>query len=245
MTGYSLCHGTSEVVARDAIQNGLRTRKATRKKSRWDVTSSRECVYLSKAYALHYAINAAPKKGRLAVLEVDESMLNNFDMLADEDALEQTTREYDWGAHPEMWGSIIDAHGDPNMMDMKVRTLWFRDRAHAFMVRGFGADYSLAALGNCAHYGDIPPGAITRVVLFHDWSALIMSFDPMVSFMNFQIMGEFYTQLQSLFMGRDFDRVPLINRMSFGDDLETSVDRVDSLVATVESRREILYDRET
>lgn len=188
-----LYHGTSEAVGKLALTEGLKTRGALGIKSNWNVESHPDYVYLTIAYAAYFAATASMDEedgfiGRLAIVEVDTSLLDDDTLHPDEDALEQGTRGESWVVE------ACEAEGF-NPRSMEERTHWFRNNLYSF--QHFWKN-SLEALGNCCHEGDIPPEAVTRVVFFDpksNPSILSMSMDPMISVLNYQIMGPQYEAL--------------------------------------------------
>lgn len=142
-----LYHGTSERLAADAMAHGLHPRRKSKRKSNWKMTSARNAVYLTNAYALYYALNAVKDSNdRPAILEIDISSLDPELFAPDEDTLEQQGRGRD---HlPSGW-------------TMQQRTRWYRDHLTDFT----GADQwkaSLRLMGNCTYLSDIPVHAIKR-----------------------------------------------------------------------------------
>src|SRR5215831_10174199 len=109
-----LYHGTGETAAREAMQAGLLPRRLT-KKSNWKhtVPSNPGAVYLTDAYPGYFAANAASRKERMAIIEVDSARLDPWRLGADEDVLEQALRRQD--DLPQEW-------------TMRQRTLYYRKR---------------------------------------------------------------------------------------------------------------------
>lgn len=175
-----LYHGTSETSARSALIDGLCPRGS--KKSNWEVESRNDLVYLTDAYAPYFAAQASEDGERWAIIEVDVDLDN---LLPDEDFLEQATR-----------GSDICP-----LSSMVARTSWFRRLLERF---AHHAEDSLAGLGNAAHYGDIEPDFITRVVLFDPKvapSIAMMSLDPSISILNYRFLGDKYRALTQALAG--------------------------------------------
>lgn len=179
-----LYHGTSETVARQAIQpsEGLKPRALLSASNieyqgNWKhntLTSNPDCVYLTSCYAGYFAINATDTNSppqRYAVVEVDTDRLQHHNLLPDEDCLEQGTRDL-----PD---AILKGQS------MRTRTLWFRDHLQDFQQYW---ELSLATLGTCCYRGTIPPHAITRIAIFdftHGHNPLLKVFmDPSISIQN-------------------------------------------------------------
>jgi hypothetical protein len=176
-----LYHGTSADIARKAFEVGLLHRAATCLKSNWDCESSPHLVYLTETYAGFFASVASGKGGSWGIVEVDTDRLGEDNMVPDEDFLEQATR-----------GQKIPGLRARTMLG---RTKWFRENIHRFTHHW---EDSVRCLGNAAHFGPIPPEAITRVCIFDtstnkfvSWSCI----DPVISLMNHRFMGDKYRAL--------------------------------------------------
>lgn len=185
-----LYHGTSEKAARQILA-GAGIRPRGKKSGNWKHTieSHPECVYLTTAYAPYFAHMAAPPKGeRVAVLEVDTNLLNPFSLLPDEDFLGQAVRKRADNPDldlPEAWDA----------WDIMKKTRWFRRRLEHFQPSW---EISVKGLGNCCFKGTVPASAITRIATWEPEETpflYMMSMDPMVSIMNYQIVGNKYRGL--------------------------------------------------
>jgi hypothetical protein len=181
-----LYHGTTEAVARKAMKDGLKPRISTGK-SNWKHTSESNpsMVYLTEAYAPYFAICAAEKNEKLAIIEIDTEKLDEGLFYPDEDAIQQGTT-----------GNELGIKGK----SPKARTRWIRDHLNRFQ------EYwkpSLHIIGNCAYKGIIPPSAITRVVLNNrtnlkmEWQAI----DPAITTMNYKFYGGKYRTLTQWYLG--------------------------------------------
>jgi hypothetical protein len=190
-----LYHGTSIAVARRAVVDGLKPRKMT-KAGNWDKSPSHPgAVYLTDAYPLYFGVQALETTyykvpegdGRhvAAVVEVDASRLSPFDLVPDEDVLEQVGRKHD--DLPKGW-------------TMRQRTTYYRNRLASDYRNGEGWLKSLEAMGTCAHLGVIPASAITRVAFVDNrvpagahlmWIAL----DASISLINYRFMATKYREL--------------------------------------------------
>lgn len=194
-----LYHGTSERVARLALQEGLLPRDESGVESHWeDCPSGEEYVYLTVAYAGYFAMQATDRDedGRWAIIEIDTDLLPDGDahLYPDEDFLEQATRRQEL---PEDWGI--------NGASMEDRTKWFREHLWQF---GHLWEGSVNGIGNCCHAGAIPPEAITRVSFVDPKEAAqvcLMAADPFISLMNYAICQTKYKALTRWFMGEDVD----------------------------------------
>ena len=181
-----LYHGTTEEVARLAVKEGLMPRCMT-SKTNWahSIESKEDAVYLTSAYAGHFAMVAAGM-GRWGILEVETDLLESRALVPDEDFLEQASRR--------------QKVSGLRAKTMKGRTKWFRSRllnwAHIW-------EESVHGLGTCAYIGRIPPEAITRCALFDPRAnpAITVSIDPTISLMNYNICGNKYRAISRWLIG--------------------------------------------
>ena len=195
-----LYHGTSEAVARKALTEGLKPRRASRNTGNWKgtVVSNPNLIYLTVAYAPYFAM-CASGEGGWGIVELDTDFLEEDNLLPDEDFLEQASRNQ---TLPEEWGI--------NNVSMEKRTRFFRDNLSLFQhlwVR------SLEGLGNASHRGKIPREAITRVVLFDpdlNKKMMFMAADPSISLLNFAVAQDKYKALTRWFAGYEIDPVELL-----------------------------------
>lgn len=188
-----LYHGTRAGALPSILAHGLRPRRDRGAAGNWkhSVESNSRAVYLTDAYALHFATNAlGARREDLLVLEIDFRTLDPARLAPDEDFLEQATR-----GRPE--------HACAGAT-MKARTQWFRKRAHSdFSIYWLE---SLRGLGTCTYYGAIPPEAIHRWARLPCAHPLVRMSDPTITLMNYAIMGEYYRRLTQYIFG---DPVPL------------------------------------
>ncbi len=188
-----LYHGTSSAVAMRALADGLKTRSSHGGKSLWkDCPSSEEAVYLTNAYPIYFAMHTLrdPQDGdTVGVVEVDTDLLDPMALAPDEDVMEQIGRGRD------------DVRGT-----MKARTKWYRKRLREYTGSGQW-EASIKAMGTCAHLGDIPAHAITRVAIIDPQEAAHLCWqgmDPVIVLMNYAICGEGYRQLSArVFSGQE------------------------------------------
>lgn len=187
-----LYHGTSEVVARKALTEGLLPRGQTNSKGNWGhtVDSSKRTVHLTKVYAPYFAFTASIDNTNWGIVEVDLDRLNESSFLPDEDFLEQVTRN--------------DPDYEEAGSDMIKRTKWFRDN-----IDDFAANWklSLDSLGTMAHLGPVPPEAITRVCIVKEMPHAIRigAIDPNISLLNYQFCEEKYKALTRWCIGDDIE----------------------------------------
>lgn len=203
-TTLKLYHGTTAKVARAALTGGLRPRG--NRKSNWDVPSRADAVYLTSAYALHFATACAnPKEKLLGIVEVESDRLNPFRLAPDEDFLEQCGRKHD------------GVEGD-----MHARTKHYRDQLWGYQCETGGKPnwlHSVEGLGNCAHEGPIPVKAITRIALVSkERQDIIWASDPTISLLNFRLLGDYYNALTGVI----FDEEPPADTLKgvYGDTLK-------------------------
>lgn len=171
-----LYHGTSEANLAQILESGIMPRSATNN-SNWahTVDSHADAVYFSIAYPLYFANQACNADERLVVLEIDTDLLDETNLVADEDAVEQALRGRD--DLPTSW-------------NMAKRTRYYRDR-----IERYSYEQSLTALGSCAHLGIIPVQTITRVAYVSLKAFGKMArcgYDPSISVMGYMVMGETY-----------------------------------------------------
>jgi len=184
-----LVHGTSLEVVDKIVKAGLTPRG--KRKSLWEVPSNNQSIYLTNAYALHFATNASKQHG--ALIEIDTAELSPEYLFADEDALEQTYR-HNRAALPE----------ELKEMPMRQLTEWFSKQLQQAKMLGYDHVWSLRTLGNCCYMGGIPESAVTRIVQIKDLNKAwwLGFFDPSISLANYKFVGEKYQQSQMVLMGR-------------------------------------------
>jgi hypothetical protein len=142
-------------------------------------------VYLTDAYAPYFAVCAAKKNEKLAIIEIDTEQLPENSFYPDEDAIQQGTT-----------GNQFGIRGTTQ----KARTIWIRNHMEYF--KSFWKE-SLNLIGNCAYKGIIPSGAISRVVLNDrtnlkmEWQAI----DPTITTMNYKFYGGKYRTLTQWYLG--------------------------------------------
>ena len=136
-------HGTREGILDFVMKKGIRPRKGRKGNWQHTINSNPKAVYLTVAYAIHYAQCAVgPRSDKLLILEIDTDLLDYDNLAPDEDFLEQATRDNPDFRHVHAWE------------DMGKRTRWFRHRAHSNFATYW--EMSIAGLGNCAYYKTIP-----------------------------------------------------------------------------------------
>lgn len=198
MTESRLYHGTSSKYLGRIKAEGLQPRSKTKAKGNWThtVDSNRKAIYLTDAYAWHFAATASEKEPGL-IIELDKTLLLPWLLCPDEDFMEQASRKLGpTKDNPDL---------APVEWDMKRRTKHYR-KLSEFNAKL--APQSLEHMGTAAYYGRIPWSAVTRYVTI-DWSKLDMALymqavDSMVSIANYKILAERHRALTKWFFG---DRV--------------------------------------
>lgn len=187
-----LYHGTNAAYLDNIKNNGLVPRAQSKNKGNWShtVASSRDAVYLTDAYAWHFAASATGKTEIGLILEIDSIWLDPERLCPDEDFLEQSTRRQSG-----------NGFADPEW-SMEKRTRHYRKIARH---NPSLSQASLEALGTAAYYGTIPWSAVSRYVLL-DWSKInimtkIQAVDSMVSIMNYRFLSDRHRAFTKWFFG--------------------------------------------
>jgi len=186
-----LYHGTSSRhLERILAPDGGITPRGKRK-GNWghSVMSHKDAVYLTNAYSLHYAQSATKPGDQLAIIEVDTECMLPWLFCPDEDYLEQASRKSDQF-------SVIKRR------PMVERTKWFRRRLMSFRDNW---QASVEHLGNCCYMGRIPAHVITRVATLSPTYAFAFASDPIITLLNYWIMGPYYRALTMKLFG---DKIP-------------------------------------
>lgn len=155
------------------------------------VQSNPDAVYLTDAYAWHFAGIAGWERG--LILEINAGRLLPPFLCPDEDFLEQATR----GAEPSATNGFA-----PREWSMKKRTLHYRKLARA---NADLAQQSLSGMGTAAYYAPIPWRWVTRYVII-DWEELspvlcVMAADSSVSVVNHRFLADRHRALTRWFFG--------------------------------------------
>jgi len=199
-----LFHGTNGAWLDVILKQGLRPRGAAGR-SNWthSINSNPKCVYLTDSYAPYFAFNAMRGKAPLcAVVEIDTDLLDETDLYPDEDFLEQVSR----GAKDPVPGTMVE------------RTKHFRKNQFRYDYPCINPDdgsettwweASLRYLGTCSHRGIVPARAITRAVRWpHKGNGVLAAvWDPTITLVNQQIMGDKYKALTAKLFAGDFTTV--------------------------------------
>ncbi len=190
-----LYHGTNSKIAKIALVEGLKPRALTGT-TNWKHSgnhSNKECVYLTDAYPLYFAINAVKRGTIPAIIEIDTDLLDESLLVPDEDVLEQANRRKD--DLPADWS-------------MQKRTKYYRDRLMEYQ---HAWPASLRAMGTCAYFGEIPAEAIRQVITVdHKVQPYVcaMAMDASMVIMNYQFVGERYKRLNDWIFGREIGDGP-------------------------------------
>lgn len=180
------CHGTCARALPSIAQDGLRPRNTRQAQSHWKKHPSHPgAVYITSAYALHYAGNAVTG-GLAAMLDVDYAQLEPELLVADEDSY-----------------ALARVQGQEHLerLPLTARVNYWRDH-----LAGTSASESLRVLGNCAYLGTIPPKAIRAVRLLStaEMVRLVVGVsDPAINPMNFKIVGGMNQRLTAWLLGQD------------------------------------------
>lgn len=195
-----LYHGTTESVARAVLKSGLLPRVTTGQKSNWPkAESSPDLIYLTSVYAPYFAMVASDKNNeKLALIEIDTSLLDENLFRPDEDFLEQASR-----------GQMIKRL---RAKTMHGRTRWFRNHIEEFSDMW---KMSIENMGVISYKGNIPLSAITRVSIYNPKTNPYINnlcIDPAISILNFKYVGNKYAEITKWF----FKELYNINVLIFG-----------------------------
>lgn len=189
-----LYHGTSFARWEQIKDTGILPRKLSGV-SNWEHTIESEAntIYLTDAYAPYFSFQtiADGEPNFAVIIEIDSDRLTQSKFVADEDALEQVSRQ------------VKNGDGLPKDMSMEDRTLHYRKMAPTYAQHGYGYEWSLKALGTCGYRGKIPLKAITRVAIV-DLSVnkqMSVFLDPSISIINYQFVGSKYRALLKMVFG--------------------------------------------
>ncbi len=227
-----LYHGTTEAVARKALKEGLKPRVVTGSEGNWEDNPSEEwLVYLTETYAAYFGFCASEGGNKIGIVEIDTDLLDVSNMRPDEDFLEQASR---MGMElPDFLQDELD-----ECTDMQERTAWFKNYLGIFSELW---DDSVGNLGNAAHFGTIPPEAITKVAIFDPASNPMIiqgALDPTISIMNFRFMADKYRAITAWLMGNE------VSIQEFYGQMESGMMLLDpSFSKQMEKAQELLKDQ--
>lgn len=188
-------HGTSLKRWESIQKDGLIPRGA-HGKSNWthSIESNPDTIYFSDAYAMNFALASlntdALKKDHAVIIEVDSASLDAMDLVADEDVLEQVSRQLGRGKDglPAHWGMI-------------ERTRYYRRKTRDYADDGLGFDWSMENMGTGGHIGAVPPKHFTRVAVIDIRAAAAICWEYMnsqITIMNYKFCGARYRALNAL-----------------------------------------------
>ncbi|MNR71269.1 hypothetical protein D3C71_18840 [compost metagenome] len=181
-------HGTRAGALAEIARHGLRPRQHMDSLGNWvDNPSAAHMVYLTTAYALHYAA-ATEGAGLVTILQVDQRQLAQNCVFADEDSYAQ---------------SRVAGFEELEARSLEERVSFWRDRLDMT-----DPQVSLRVLGNVTYKGIIPAEAVTRVRLLAEKEARALTLrisDPVVSPENFKLLGGCNQRFVKWLLGHDTD----------------------------------------
>lgn len=188
-----LYHGTTEAVARHALDEGLLPRAVSGRASNWQgCPSNEDLVYLTVAYAGYFASQATEELEPWGIVEINTELLDQeVALVPDEDWLEQCCRE------------ISVPFNSYSKLSMEERTKFWRKRQLDLSDMW---EMSIEGIGNCAHVGKISPKAITRISIFDpktNPTIAMLATDPTISLLNYCFMADKYRALTRWLMGEE------------------------------------------
>lgn len=139
-----LYHGTSAANCQRILEEGIKPR-GRRKANDKDFSSRHDCVYLTDAYAIKFALDACGpvKNARLAIIEIDTALLDPGSFAPDDDVLAQQ-----FGREKKL---------DPAKAIRQAQKMLPKYKSVV------NAEASLRASGSCSYFGLISPICLTRV----------------------------------------------------------------------------------
>jgi hypothetical protein len=197
-------HGTTETVARLALEQGISPRSRTGHEGNWEhtVDSHPEMVYLTSIYAPFFAMMAADPDEFWGIVEVETDSLDEDRLFPDEDYLAHKVRGNTAFLHEAR------CYDEDFPDDIKERSAWFRERLVRHGGLGYGWEDSITEMGNCAYHGVIPASAVTRIALFDPRSnpcANMAASDPSISITNYMLCGDSHREITKWFMKDPYD----------------------------------------
>lgn len=186
-----LYHGTRTSIVPTVLAHGLLPRSRSGSDN-WShtVSSHRDAVYLTSAYALHFALGCR-LEGDPCILRIRTAALDSPKLVADEDSYSLLG-----ASHPKL----------SRYADLHERVAFWRDR-----LAETDAALSLAKLGNCAYLDGIPAESIDSVLVLSREQAqhLVFAFaDPVISPLNFRIFGPDYIGFTQWLFTRELQWTP-------------------------------------
>lgn len=167
-----LYHGTSERFLSQILANGIKPRK-TRKGNWPNCPSHPSMVYLTTAYPLYFALNAALDGERALIIEVESTLLDENKLFPDEDFIVESTKQ---------------KHDAIRKHLKNFQHCWTK---------------SIEYLGNCCYHGVVPIESMVRYCLFDSSRTAItmMGLDPCISVVNYRFCKDKYIGLVAWLFG--------------------------------------------
>jgi hypothetical protein len=182
-----LFHGTSTLGLPKILKQGLKPRRGN--KSNWELAESRpDMVYLTTVYPLYFAACCIEKRGRLAVVEIDVSKLDDKNFYPDEDFIAQAIARQE---HK----SLMEIHAEIKNDLEGYQQYW---------------NLSLTTMGICCHRGPITPDHFTRYAVIDQHKRPALVFDmmsPSITSVNYRLRAEYYRNFIKWVMG-DLEELP-------------------------------------
>jgi hypothetical protein len=181
-------HGTDARHLDDVLTHGLRPWNEFKSASNWGAIPARPgFVYLSEVYGLYYAQGAGDETSGMALIEIDDGVLDPSRIFPDEDFIAQLFWEAKaLGEEIPVDLAQIDSVAE---LTQAIDPVLFQDMTVSCRVH----------FGNAAYMGTIPPSAIRRhaVVPFNRENQVLhfLSSDPSLSMINTLVVGERYRSL--------------------------------------------------
>ncbi len=180
-------HGTDARCVDDILAHGLRPWNEFKEGTNWAAAPTRpRFVYLSEIYGLYYAQGAGDETSDMALIEIDDSELDQSKIYPDEDFIAQLF----WDA--KALGEVIPA--DLAQID-SVASLTAKIDPTLFQAM---TSTCRLHFGNVSYKESIPPAAIRRhVVVPYKGNSVLYALcrDPALSVINALLVGERYRSL--------------------------------------------------
>ena len=179
-----LYHGTSEKNAKQIEKEGF----VPDTKHNWKVKSKKGFVYLSSAYAPFYCMNAS-KGDKLALVKVE---VDTKDCYPEDDYLMLIVKNIGAKSPEDIKMSVTYTQEELDKVNLEDWKHLWKD--------------SLNHMGNVA----VRPDKIKILgIRSFDGKELIMKCDPVISVMNFKVMGDYYNKLSEwIFEGKQIKDFP-------------------------------------
>jgi len=175
-----LYHGTSEKNAKMIEKEGF----VSDKKYNWKVKSKNGFVYLSSAYAPFYAMGSNRKGNGLALIKVE---VDSKDCFPEDDFLMIIVKNQNAKSPDDIKMSVTYTQEELDKVNLEDWKHFWKN--------------SLEYMGNVA----VRPEKIKILgIRYFDGKDLLWKCDPVISTLNFKIMGDYYKELTEwIFEGKD------------------------------------------